>query len=70
MESHRYSVGETVRFVKASQSGGIGGTPAGNFRVVSRLPNYEGSNQYRVQSITDGHERVVTEGEIALQGSA
>ena len=67
MESHRYSVGENVRFVKASQSGGIGGTPAGSFKVVGLLPNYEGSNQYRVQSVTDGHERVVTEGEIALQ---
>lgn len=66
MESHRYSVGQTVRFVKVTKSGGIGGSPAGGFRVVGLLPSYEGSNQYRVQSISDGHERIVTEGEIAL----
>ena len=67
MDPHKYRVGETVRFIKASQSGGLGGTPAGSFRVVGLLPNYQGNNQYRLQSTSDGHQRVVAESEITLQ---
>ncbi len=67
MDSHRYRIGQTVRFVKASRSAGLGGTPDGSFRVVSLLPEYQGNNQYRVKSTNDGHERVVVEGEIALR---
>lgn len=67
MHSHRYRVGQTVHFVKASRGGGLSGMPGGNFRVVSLLPEYQGSNQYRVKSTTDGHERVVVEGEIAIR---
>ena len=65
METHRYRIGQTVRFVKESRSSSIGGMPNGNFRVVGLLPEYHGSNQYRVQSISDGHQRVAVEGEIA-----
>ena len=65
--SHRYRVGQTVRFIKASRSSGVGGTPDGSFQVVCLLPEYQGNNQYRVKSTGDGHERVVVEGEIALR---
>lgn len=67
MDSHRYRVGQTVRFTKASRGSGLGGTPDGSFRVVSLLPEYHGNYQYRVKSTTDGHERVVVEGEITLR---
>jgi hypothetical protein len=67
MEAHRYRVGQTVRFIKASRGSGLGGTPAGNFRVVGLLPDYHGNYQYRLQSTSDGHQRVVVESEIALQ---
>lgn len=67
MDTHRYRVGQTVRFVKVSRSSGLGGTPAGSFRVVGLLPDYHGNYQYRVQSTSDGHQRVVVESEIALQ---
>lgn len=67
MEQYKYRVGQTVRFAKASRSSGLGGTPAGNFRVVGLLPEYLGNNQYRLQSISDGHQRVVVESEIVLQ---
>jgi hypothetical protein len=67
MDAHRYRVGQTVRFIKASRNSGLGGTPGGNFRVVGLLPDYQGNNQYRLQSISDGHQRVVVESEIALQ---
>jgi hypothetical protein len=67
MEPHKYRVGQTVRFVKLSQTSGVGAMPAGYFRVVGLLPSYLGNNQYRLQSATDGHQRVVVESEIALR---
>jgi hypothetical protein len=67
MQEHRFRVGQTVRFAKASRSGGLGGSPGGSFRVVSLMPDYQGNYQYRVQSTSDGHQRVVVEAEIVLQ---
>lgn len=67
MHTHRYQVGQTVRFVKATQSRGIAGTPSGSFKVVGLLPDLHGNNQYRVESASDGHQRVVVETEIASQ---
>ena len=67
MDLYRYRVGQTVRFIMVSRNSGIGGLPAGDFQVVGLLPNYLGNNQYRVQSNSDGHQRVVIESEIALQ---
>jgi hypothetical protein len=67
MDPHRYCVGQTVRFIKVSQISSRGGTPSGNFRVVSLLPDYQGNNQYRIESTSDSHQRVVVETEIALQ---
>ena len=46
---------------------GIGATPSGFFRVVRLLPDTQGRNQYRVESTSDGHQRVAVESEIALQ---
>ena len=67
MDLHRYRVGQTVRFVKASRGTGTSNAPQGSFSVVRLLPEYLGNNQYRLKSTSDGHERVVGEGEIALQ---
>ena len=67
MDSHRYRVGQTVRYIKAARGAGMRMTPNESFRVVRLLPEYQGNNQYRVKSTTDGHERVVGEGEIALR---
>lgn len=66
-ETHRYRIGQTVRFAKASRGTGLGGTPDGSFQVVRLLPEYLGTYQYRVKSTSDGHERVVAEGEIVLR---
>ena len=66
MDAHRYRVGQTVHFVKSSRIG-IGAAPDGNFQVVGLLPEYHGNFQYRVKSTSDGHERIVTEGEIVLR---
>ena len=67
MEPHRYQPGQKVRFAKASRGSGLGGRPDGSFDIVRLLPEYNGTNQYRVKSTSDGHERVVGEGEITLQ---
>lgn len=67
MNQHRFRIGQTVRFNKVPQSSRLGGTPDGSFRVVRLLPDYLGHNQYRVESTSDGHQRVVTEAEIVLQ---
>jgi len=67
MDSHIYRVGQTVRFVKTTQSRGIAGSPSGDFKVIGLMPDYQGNNQYRLQSTSDGHQRVVVEAEIALQ---
>lgn len=67
MDLYQYHVGQTVRFIMVSRNSGIGGLPAGDFQVVGLLPNYQGNNQYRVQSNNDGHQRVVIESEIILQ---
>ena len=62
MKSHRYRVGQTVAFSKTVPTSGA--QPSGNFRVVALLPDYHGNNQYRVESVGDGHQRVATEIEI------
>ena len=67
MDPHRYCVGQTVRFVKIPRINSRGGTPSGNFEVVSLLPDYQGNNQYRIKSTSDSHQRVVVETEIAVQ---
>jgi len=70
MDTHRYRVGQTVRFVKTSGSRIFGGTPPGTFRVLRLLPSYQGFNQYRVESISDSQNRVVAESEIAQCGES
>ena len=65
MDQHKYQVGSAVRFVKASFGFAVGGVSADTFKVVRLLPDYLGANQYRLQSVRDGHERVVDETEIA-----
>jgi len=67
MDPHRYRVGQTVRFTKIAPTSRRGGTPSGKFRVIGLLPDYQGINQYRIESTTDSHQRVVVETEIALQ---
>lgn len=39
--------------------------PLGRFEIVRVLPVERGVCQYRIKSIKDGHERVVTESELA-----
>lgn len=58
---HKFKVGRTVRFTPGPMhAGGRGGT----YKITRLLPPSGDDNQYRIQSIDDGHERVVKEDEL------
>ena len=65
MTSHKFRLGQTVRFIRLPERKIFGGTPDGDFRIVALLPEYKGTYQYRVESTNDDHNRVVVESEIA-----
>ncbi len=60
MTANKYQPGQTVTMVVRRYER----TPGGSFRIVRRLPSENGIAQYRVQSVVDGHERVVSESEL------
>jgi len=59
MSSHKYRVGQTVRF----QQSGFGGA-GGDVKIERLLPADTSENLYQVQSLSDGHRRVVRESEM------
>lgn len=61
MNASKYQPGQTVMMVARRYER----TPPGSFRIVRLLPTENGMKQYRVQSVVDGHERVVSEAELA-----
>lgn len=61
MTSHKFKAGQTV--ILAARP--YGAMPTGSFKIVRSLPTEHGIKQYRIKSNTDGHERVVTEAELA-----
>jgi hypothetical protein len=60
ISTHKFKAGQTVAVAPRRYNPLIGG----RFTVVRILPTERGSNQYRIRSVADGHERVVMEGEI------
>lgn len=64
MEEHLYAVGQVVNYQP-----GVFENPAarGSYKVVRLLPADASNNQYRIKSVSDGHERVVKE--VSLTGS-
>jgi hypothetical protein len=61
MASHKFAVGQTLRF---SPSLGEDSRRKGRYKVVRQLPEAGNAFQYRIKSETDGHERVVREDQI------
>jgi hypothetical protein len=57
---HRYKVGQTV----VAPSGGLGAYIPRGHHVIVRLLPISGQPQYRVRSMADGLERVVSEDQI------
>jgi len=64
MATHRFAVGQAVRF---SPDGGQEQehTRGALFKIVRLPPEAGNMLQYRVKSETDGHERVVREDQLA-----
>ncbi len=77
MAEHKYTTGQTVRFVASQRTPQMrptaeplrtarhGVTVHGTFQIVSLMPPHQGVNQYRERSSLDGHERMVSEYEVA-----
>jgi hypothetical protein len=61
MTAHKYSVGQSVRFLPDRLQLNSG---KGSFKIVGLLPETASVFQYRVKSQLDGHERVVREDQL------
>jgi hypothetical protein len=58
---HRFKIGDQVQF---TPYGGNTAAPRRPYKITRLLPAVGDDNQYRIQSVEDGHERVVKENEI------
>jgi hypothetical protein len=61
--SHKYKIGQTVRFTPSAHERNWGGL----YRVEARLPEERGDRQYRIKSMKDDHQRVVRESQISTE---
>lgn len=61
MPSRKFKVGQSVEFIAGPQQP----KPLGAFTILRLMPSERGVLQYRIKSIKDGHERMVTESELA-----
>lgn len=61
MQKHKYNIGETVEF---TAGGSYPPTARGAYTVVRQLPSEGDGYQYRIKSLSDGHERMVREGQL------
>ena len=68
MQEHRFAVGQRVRSPGTSEASRFGRAvtimPPGDYEIVRRLPSIQTGWQYRVRSVSDGHERVVIEADL------
>lgn len=62
IKTHKFAVGQTVRFSPGAQSPV---TLRGSYKIVRLLPAEANDHQYRIQSTVDGHERVVRESQLS-----
>jgi hypothetical protein len=60
-DTHKFKLGQAVELVGAN----VNLRPLGRFEVVRLMPTEHGLRQYRIRSLTDGHERMVLEAELA-----
>jgi len=60
MEQRKFAAGQSVTMTLSN----LRRTSADTFEIVRLLPPEGGNPQYRIKSLRDGHERVVTESEI------
>lgn len=61
MPLHKFKANQSVELAAR----GAPSKAPGRFKIVRQLPTEHGVLQYRIKSVIDGHERVVTESELA-----
>ena len=61
MKNHKFRVGQKVHY---KPSGSFGMQASGDVRIERLLPPDATDNLYQVESLFDGHKRVVRESEI------
>jgi ABC-type microcin C transport system duplicated ATPase subunit YejF len=61
IDFHKFKVGQTVEVVGASSAA----KSLGAFKILRLMPSERGVLQYRIKSVIDGHERMVTESELS-----
>ncbi|MGH7088331.1 MAG: hypothetical protein ACREFQ_05475 [Stellaceae bacterium] len=61
IERHKFKLGQSVQIVDSD----LRLKPLGMFKIVRMMPIKRGIQQYRIKSVTDGHERVVMESELS-----
>lgn len=61
MRFHKFKTNQSVELVARD----LQLKNLGRFAIVRQLPTEHGVLQYRIRSLTDGHERVVSESELA-----
>ncbi len=67
MQHHKFTVGQEVSLVPSAFDFNV---PRGTYRIVRQLPMEAGGFQYRVKNLSDGHERVLRESQLASGASA
>jgi hypothetical protein len=60
MPLHKFKANQSVELIPSD----VRLKPLGRFVIVRPLPTEHGVLQYRIKSITDGHERVAIESEL------
>lgn len=61
IEPQKFKLGQSVQFVASD----LRLKPLGFFTVVRVMPIERGIQQYRIKSVLDGHERVISESELS-----
>ena len=62
MSTHKFEVGDKVRFAPAFHQKAKRAT---DFEIVRRLPDLEGEFFYRIKSLEEPHERVAGESQLS-----
>ena len=63
-QQHRFSVGQVVSFLPGPLDRHV---PCGKYTIQRVLPSDTTDLRYRVKHATDGHERVVSEAQLACE---
>ena len=64
MPTHKFKIGQKV-FLRPSRDLN---TPGGSYIIIKRLPVRDGDFEYRVKSVNEPYERVISENQLRLAG--